>query len=97
VVVSWRPDSVGETSGPVVQAHQMGTPVAGLAVGSLPEYCGAGDVLVPAGTPPGGLLDAVLAAPLERIPAGDTRREDAASIAARYTVLYRRFGLLPGG
>lgn len=96
VVVSWRPDSVGETSGPVVEAHQLGTPVAGLATGSLPEYCGPGDVLVAPGTPAGVLLDAVLAAPLGRIPAGDARRRPPEDVAARYVELYRRHGLLPG-
>ena len=95
VVVSWRTDTVGETSGPVVQAHGLGTPVAGLDVGSLREYCGEGDVLLPPAAPAGALLDAVLAAPLGRIPAGDPRREDAAAIAARYVELYRRFGILP--
>ncbi len=95
VLVSWRTDTVGETSGPVVQAHGLGTPVAGLEVGSLPEYCGEGDVLVPRETPAGALLDAVLAAPRGRIPAGDRRRESATDVAARYVELYRRFGVLP--
>lgn len=94
VVVSWRTDSVGETSGPVVQAHIYGTPVAGLGVGSLPEYSGPGDVVVPAGTPAAALLDAVLHAPLGRIPAGDGRRAGPREVAARYVELYRRFGLI---
>jgi len=98
VVISWRPDSVGETSGPVVEAHQLGTPVAGLASGSLPEYCGPGDVLVPEGRSAGDLLDAVLAARPGRIDAGDERRAPPEAIARRYLELYRRFGLLgPGG
>lgn len=93
VVVSWRPDTVGETSGPVVQAHQLGTPVAALAVGALPEYCGPGDVLVPPGTPAAGLLDAILAAPPGRIPAGDGRRVRPEDTARRYAELYRHIGI----
>jgi glycosyltransferase involved in cell wall biosynthesis len=45
VLLNFRRDSVGEASGPVVLAHGLGTPVAGYAVGSLPEYCGHEDSL----------------------------------------------------
>jgi glycosyltransferase involved in cell wall biosynthesis len=42
---------VGETSGPTVMAHALGTPIAMLAAGSAPEYRLPGDLLVPAETP----------------------------------------------
>jgi glycosyltransferase involved in cell wall biosynthesis len=45
LLLSFRSDWVGEVSGPVTQAHALGTPVAGWTLGSLPEYCGAEDVL----------------------------------------------------
>lgn len=45
-LLSIRRKSVGETSGPVVQAHRLLKPVLGLRVGSLPETCGEGDILL---------------------------------------------------
>ena len=42
---------VGESSGPTVMAHALGTPVAMLAAGSAPEYRLPGDLLLPAETP----------------------------------------------
>lgn len=92
VLVSFRRGYVGESSGPVVQAHQLGTPVAGLAMGSLPESCGFGDVLLDAGSQADDLLDAVLAAPLGRIPPGDPRVFTLADAARRYASLYQESG-----
>jgi len=45
-----RSDSVGETSGPLVMAHALGTPVAMLDTGSAPEYAGPDDLVAPAST-----------------------------------------------
>jgi glycosyltransferase involved in cell wall biosynthesis len=46
-----RRSSVGETSGPLVMAHAVGTPVAMLDSGSGPEYAVPGDLVLPADTP----------------------------------------------
>lgn len=51
MLLNFRTDSVGEASGPVVLAHSVGTPVAGYAVGFMPEYCGDSDVLFPPDVP----------------------------------------------
>lgn len=45
-----RTDSVGETSGPLVMAHALGTPVAMLDTGSAPEYRLEGDLVLAEGT-----------------------------------------------
>ena len=45
-----RSDSVGETSGPLVMAHALGTPVAMLDTGSAPEYAGPDDLVAPSST-----------------------------------------------
>jgi hypothetical protein len=46
-----RRSSVGETSGPLVMAHALGTPVAMLDSGSGPEYAVPEDLVLPADTP----------------------------------------------
>ena len=46
-----RRRSVGETSGPLVMAHALGTPVALADSGSGPEYAVPGDLILPADTP----------------------------------------------
>jgi glycosyltransferase involved in cell wall biosynthesis len=46
-----RRRSVGETSGPLVMAHALGTPVALADAGSGPEYAVPGDLILPADTP----------------------------------------------
>jgi glycosyltransferase involved in cell wall biosynthesis len=46
-----RRRSVGETSGPLVMAHALGTPVALADSGSGPEYAVPGDLVLPADTP----------------------------------------------
>lgn len=51
-----RTDSVGETSGPLVMAHALGTPVAMLDTGSAPEYAGPQDLVAPPGTAPADLV-----------------------------------------
>jgi glycosyltransferase involved in cell wall biosynthesis len=45
-----RRSSVGETSGPLVMAHALGTPVAMLDSGSGPEYAVPEDLVLPADT-----------------------------------------------
>jgi hypothetical protein len=92
IVISMKRDSAGEASGPVVQAHLLGTPVAGLRVGSLPEYCGVGDLLLDPSSSADDLLDAVLEAPLSRIPPDDPRCFSIEDAAERYAQLYRQLG-----
>jgi glycosyltransferase involved in cell wall biosynthesis len=46
-----RRNSVGETSGPLVIAHALGTPVAMTDSGSGPEYAVPGDLVLPADIP----------------------------------------------
>jgi glycosyltransferase involved in cell wall biosynthesis len=50
VVLLPRTASVGETSGPMVMAHALGTPIAMLDAGSAPEYRLPGDLVMPADT-----------------------------------------------
>jgi glycosyltransferase involved in cell wall biosynthesis len=90
VLVALRRDSVGETSGPVVQAHLLGTPVAGLRLGSLPEYCGASDVLLDPRATADDLFTAITAAPLPRVPATDPRAPTMSEVARRYAEIYRQ-------
>ena len=92
IVISMKRDSVGEASGPVVQAHLLGTPVAGLRVGSLPEYCGVGDLLLDPSATADDLLTAVLEAPRSRIPPHDLRCLSIEDAAERYAQLYRQLG-----
>lgn len=92
-VLSLKRESVGEASGPVVQAHLLGTPVAGLKVGALPEYCGPGDILLEPSSSADDLLAAISAAPLVRIPPDDDRRSyTIEERARRYAELYRELG-----
>lgn len=91
-VLAMKRESVGEASGPVVQAHLLGTPVAGLRVGSLPEYCGPGDVLLDPSSSADDLLAAVSEAPLVRIPPDDGRCFTIEDAARRYAELYRELG-----
>lgn len=51
-----RSSFVGETSGPTVMAHALGTPIAMLDAGSAPEYRLPGDLMMPAGTPVADLV-----------------------------------------
>ena len=46
-----RRRSVGETSGPLVMAHALGTPVAMMNAGSAPEYAVPADLVIPADAP----------------------------------------------
>lgn len=48
-LLNLRTDSVGESSGPVVEAHALGVPVIGYECGALPEYCTDSDRLYPPG------------------------------------------------
>jgi glycosyltransferase involved in cell wall biosynthesis len=56
VVLLPRTASVGETSGPMVMAHALGTPIAMLGAGSAPEYRLPGDMVMPADTAVAELL-----------------------------------------
>jgi glycosyltransferase involved in cell wall biosynthesis len=88
-VISLRRDSVGEASGPVVQAHLLGTPVVGIKAGSLPEYCGEGDGLLSPSSTADDVLTWIEDAPLTRVRPGDPRRFTIEDAAARYSELYR--------
>jgi glycosyltransferase involved in cell wall biosynthesis len=70
-----RRSSVGETSGPLVMAHALGTPVAMLDSGSGPEYAVPGDLVLPADTPISQFLKEVGARTWQRLAAsaGDQR------------------------
>jgi glycosyltransferase involved in cell wall biosynthesis len=62
-----RRGSVGETSGPLVMAHALGTPAALLDSGSAPEYAVPGDLLLPADTPLSQLLKEASVRSWERV------------------------------
>jgi glycosyltransferase involved in cell wall biosynthesis len=71
-----RRGSVGETSGPLVMAHALGTPVALLDSGSAPEYAVPGDLLLPADAPLLQFLKEASIRSWDRVPvsADDQRR-----------------------
>jgi glycosyltransferase involved in cell wall biosynthesis len=64
-----RRSSVGETSGPLVMAHALGTPVAMLDSGSGPEYAVPEDLVLPADTPISQFFKEVGARAWRRFPA----------------------------
>lgn len=94
VLLNFRLDSVGETSAPLVEAHAWGTPMAGWAVGSIPEYCGEHDLLFPAGTPVAEALRDVLEVlpRLGRIPLGDPVVTPWSEAVAAYADMYSALG-----
>ncbi|HEY6417299.1 MAG TPA: glycosyltransferase, partial [Acidimicrobiales bacterium] len=61
-----RSDSVGETSGPLVMAHALGTPVAMLDTGSAPEYGLPQDLVVPAASSVAELVGQAAVRPWQR-------------------------------
>jgi glycosyltransferase involved in cell wall biosynthesis len=84
-----RRNSVGETSGPLVMAHALGTPVAMMNCGSAPEYAVPGDLIVPADAPISQFFKEASAISWQRIPAlTDVQREEA------LTAYRREFALL---
>lgn len=60
VLLNFRRRSVGEASGPTVQAHAVGTKVAGYDVGTFAEYCGDYDFVFPPDVPVSAALQSVL-------------------------------------
>lgn len=84
-----RRHSVGETSGPLVMAHSLGTPVAMMDSGSAPEYAVAGDLVLPADTPLPQFLKEASTMGWQRLPPlADEQR------AAVLTAYRREFALL---
>jgi len=70
-----RRNSVGETSGPLVMAHALGTPVAMMDSGSAPEYAVPGDLVVSADEPLAQFLKEASTISWERLPPlADTQR-----------------------
>lgn len=92
-LVAIRRDSVGESSGPVIQAHRLRKPVVGLAAGSLPDLCGPGDVLV-AGGGAGAILDATRLVGVADLPADAPQIPGAEDIARRVLSVYETVGLV---
>jgi glycosyltransferase involved in cell wall biosynthesis len=64
-----RRNSVGETSGPLVIAHALGTPVAMTDSGSGPEYAVPGDLVLPADMPLSQFIKEVSVNNWQRLPA----------------------------
>lgn len=94
ILLNFHTDSVGEASAPVAQAHALGTPVSGYAVGSMPEYCGDSDVLFPSDVPiaDGFAARAQRAGTFERIPLGSPLVTTWEQSAAAHVELYRGLG-----
>lgn len=79
-----RRSSVGETSGPLVMAHALGTPAVLLDSGSAPEYAVPADLVLPADAPLSQLLKEASVRRWERVPtSADDQR-------ARLLAAYRR-------
>lgn len=95
LLLNFRSSSVGEASGPVCEAHAVGTPVAGWTSGSLPEYCGEHDRLFEPGTPLPGALRSLLAEGLPgRLPLGSPVVTTWERSAAMHADVYRDLGWL---
>lgn len=93
VLVEFRPTSVGESSGPVVQARGVGTPIAGYRLGSLPEACGERDLLYETGTPvPQAIADVASRLPLPRQTLPDPKVVTWETAARRLSEVYRGLG-----
>lgn len=91
-LLSIRRSSVGETSGPVVQAHRLHRPVVGIAIGTLPEECGPGDILVDADATAAEALSRAKEIGLAPLAPGSPQIPDPSDVAARLTALYQRIG-----
>jgi hypothetical protein len=92
-LVTLRRDSVGESSGPVVQAHRLRRPVVGLAMGSLPYDCAEGDLLVDPAASALDLLDAAAAAGLKELPPTSPQISSPTKTARITIELYEELGL----
>jgi glycosyltransferase involved in cell wall biosynthesis len=84
-----RRQSVGETSGPLVMAHALGTPVALADSGSGPEYAVPGDLIIPADTPLSQFIKESGAHSWHRLPASadDQRRRVLAAYRTEFELL----------
>lgn len=91
-LLSLRRQSVGETSGPVIQAHRLNRPVLGLATGTLPEACGPGDLLLPADAGAVDLLAHARDVGLTPLPPDSPQIPRPADVAHRLLELYRSIG-----
>lgn len=84
-----RRRSVGETSGPLVMAHALGTPVAMADSGSGPEYALPGDLVLPADMPLSQFIKESSAKNWQRIPAAadDQRKQVLAAYRREFELL----------
>jgi glycosyltransferase involved in cell wall biosynthesis len=78
-----RRASVGETSGPVVMAHALGTPAVLLDSGSAPEYAVPGDLVLPADAPLSQFLKEASVRSWQRVPASADDQRTAVVTAYR--------------
>lgn len=78
-----RRGSVGETSGPLVMAHALGTPVGLLDSGSAPEYAVPTDLLLPADAPLSQLLKEASVRSWDRVPVSADDQRTAVVAAYR--------------
>lgn len=90
-----RTDSVGETSGPLVMAHALGTPVAMLGVGSAPEYRLPEDLVLPAGSTPAELVGRASRHAWQRT--AETADEQLSRVVDRYIDEFQALDWLPDG
>jgi glycosyltransferase involved in cell wall biosynthesis len=73
-----RRNSVGETSGPLVMAHALGTPVAMMNSGAAPEYAVLGDLIIPEDAPLSQFFKEASVTRWRRLPAlADAQRVEA--------------------
>ena len=90
-----RSESVGETSGPLVMAHALGTPVAMFDTGSAPEYALPGDLVAPVTTSVADLVGQAAARSWRR---AATSLDDAvAGVVAAYRREFAALGWLETG
>lgn len=95
MLLNFRGGSVGESSGPVVEAHALGTPVAGFAVGALPEYCGPQDRLFDADVDIAEAIRALADDPhFERIPSDSPVNTGWAQTSGTMLGIYKDLGWL---
>ncbi len=95
LLLNLRESTVGESSGPLAQAHAVGTPAACYDLGSAREYCGERDHLFPAGTPVGEVLRSLAAQErFGRVPESSPTVTPWLSAAHRHAEIYRELGWL---
>jgi glycosyltransferase involved in cell wall biosynthesis len=85
-----RRASVGETSGPLVMAHALGTPAALLDSGSAPEYAVPGDLVLPADVPLSQFLKEASIRSWQRVPV--SADDQGTSVAAAYRREFESLG-----